>query len=1192
MRTSLTRNLQIGFGLSLLLLVVSSVASFFSIQNLLKSADLVDHSNQVVERLESIMSTMKDAETGQRGYLLTGKDEFLEPYNGAYGKALQLIDQVQRLTIDNPQQQVYSIRMKGVLIRRLSALQTLINKKRSGEAVTVTDLEIGKAAMDDLRKVVDSSEQAERTLLNNRTVSLKQFTSITPLIIVLAALLAISVSVFSYIKVTSDMAARASLQEELTIKDQEISRRINIIQHIAGQISAGEYGVRVNDDEKDSLGSISLALNKMAESLQKSFNILSDNDWMQTGISQLNNQMIGEKPLDVLMADVLRFIAGYTGSQVGALYLLENDDLWLRSSFALTGAPSKIAMGEGLVGQAAKSDHVLWLKEIADEQIQVVHAAGGIKPRNFLIVPIHYESQVKGVIELASVYRFPDRKLEFLKNVADNIGLAVAGAQNRQRLQELLEETQAQSEELQAQHSELENLNTELEAHAQKLQTSEEELRVQQEELQQTNIELSERSRIIQERNIEIQQKAEELERTTRYKSEFMANMSHELRTPLNSILLLSRYLSENSTQNLTAEQIESAGVILSSGNGLLNLIDELLDLSKIEAGKMDLEYQKIPLSELVGAMQSLFAPVAKEKGLQFIINQETVKTIVMETDRMRLEQILKNLLSNAFKFTGKGQVILTVRQPPANPDILEFQVADTGIGIPKDKLGIVFEAFQQADGSTKRKFGGTGLGLSISRQLARLLGGEISVVSDPGKGSVFTLTLPLNRETDHISIPPVIHTENASADQLMTDSNRKKFLVPVMPDDIADDRNEIQPGDKTILIIEDDTPFAKALLNYTHKSGYKGITTVRGDYALQLAIQYQPVAILLDIHLPMKDGWDVMEELKANDATRHIPVHIMSSVEAKKESRLKGAVDFISKPIAVEQMKQMFQKLEEVWSRNPKKVLIVEENARHARALSYFLDTFNVSSTVSGSISESIDALNNKQVDCVIMDMAVPDKKAYETLETIKQNPGLEDLPIIIFTGKHLSAGEETRIRQYADTIVVKTAHSYQRILDEVTLFLHLVENQRNSSARGNPKGRDLLDDVLKDNTVLIADDDVRNIFSMTKSLEKYGMKVITATDGKEALEQLTQHPEISIVLMDMMMPEMDGYESTARIRQNPLFKEIPVIAVTAKAMLGDREKCIAAGASDYISKPVDVDQLTSLLRVWLFDKKNKIKK
>jgi len=1185
MRTTFNRSLQIGFGLSLLLLIISSVASYISIQNLLKSADLVDHSTQVVERLESIISTMKDAETGQRGYLLTGQDEFLEPYNGAYARALQMVDQVQAMTIDNPQQQVNMIRMKGILVRRLSALQAMLDKKRAGETVSVADLRIGKAAMDELRALVSRAEQDERTLLTNRTVALKKFSSTTPLILIFAALLAISVSVFSYIKVTSDMAARARLQEELITKDREISRRVNIIQHIAEQISAGKYDIRVNDDEKDELGNIALALNKMAESLQISFNRLSDNEWMQTGISRLNNQMIGEKPLDILTADVLQFVAGYTGSQVGALYLLENDDLWLQSGFALTGAIPKIVLGEGLVGQAAQSDQILWLKEIDDEQIRVVHATGDIRPRNLLIVPIHYENQVKGVIELASVYNFPDRKLEYVKNVADNIGVAVAGAQNRRRLQELLEETQAQSEELQAQHSELENLNTELEAHTQKLQTSEEELRVQQEELQQTNIELSERSRIIQERNIEIQQKAEELEKTTRYKSEFMANMSHELRTPLNSILLLSRYLSENSTQNLTAEQIESAGVILSSGNGLLTLIDELLDLSKIEAGKMDLEYQTLPLSEIVNTLQSLFAPVAKERHLKFIIKQETGKLTAMETDRMRLEQILKNLLSNAFKFTSDGQIVLTIRQPEANPDIIEFQVTDTGIGISKDKLAMVFDAFQQADGSTKRKFGGTGLGLSISRQLARLLGGEISLASEPGAGSVFTLTVPLTRETAPVLLAPVIYADGKDAEGFANE-NREKFVVPVMPDDIADDRSEVEPGDKTVLIVEDDTPFAKALLNYTRKRGYKGITTVRGDYALELAKQYQPVAILLDIHLPMKDGWDVMAELKADPITRHIPVHIMSSVDAKKESRLKGAVDFISKPVALEQMKVMFQKLEEVWSRNPKKVLIVEENARHARALSYFLETFNVSSAVSGSIGESIEALNNKEVDCVIMDMAVPDKKAYEMLETIKQNPGLEDLPIIIFTGKHLSAGEESRIRQYADTIVVKTAHSYQRILDEVTLFLHLVEKQKRPAGGISLKRNDLLDDVLKDKTILIADDDVRNIFSMTKSLEKYGVKVVTATDGREALEQLALHPEINLVLMDMMMPQMDGYESTTRIRQNAQFKETPVIAVTAKAMLGDREKCIAAGASDYISKPVDIDQLTSLLRVWLFDK------
>lgn len=1187
MRTTLTRNLQIGFGLSLLLLIVSSLASYVSIRNLLESSNLVDHSSQVVSKLENIMSTMKDAETGQRGYLITGQTDFLEPYIGAYDRSIALADQVQDMTKDNAAQQANLANIKTILIKRLNILQQMLDKKKAGGMVTVYDMQAGKQAMDALRKAVSRAETDEKDLLAARVGTLKKFSTFTPLIIVLAAMLAVAISVFSYFKVIGDMAARARLQKQLEDKDAEITRRIDIIQHIAEQISAGDYGIRVDDHEKDELGNISQALNKMAESLEDSFNRLSDNEWMQTGTAHLNDRMIGEKELSILTSDILQFVAGYTMSQVGALYVLDNKALWLQSGFALRGAQEKIALGEGLVGQAALTNQEIWLKEINNNDITVSHATGDIRPQHILVVPIRHESQVKGVIELASVHPYPERKLAFLKNVSENIGIALNSAQNRKRMQELLEETQAQSEELQAQHNELESMNTELEAHTQKLQTSEEELRVQQEELQQTNLELEERNRMINERNQEIQQKAEELEQSTRYKSEFMANMSHELRTPLNSILLLSRYLNENSERNLNPEQVESAGVILSSGNGLLSLIDELLDLSKIEAGKMDLEYQQIPVEAVLNDLRSMFAPIAKEKNLNLLVENRLTGITNIESDRMRLEQILKNLLSNALKFTDKGEVKLELRRSVGKTGILEFIVSDTGIGIPKEKQGLVFDAFQQADGSTKRKFGGTGLGLSISRELARLLGGEISLSSEPGKGSKFILTLPLDRKVLLPAVqPPLAQRENLPA-EIVSPGRSGKYVVPLIPGEVADDRHNLQKGDKITLIIEDDTAFAKALLGFTRKRGYKGIVAVRGDHAVALAQQYQPVAILLDIQLPVKDGWEVMEELKGNSATRHIPVHIMSSIEAKRESRLKGAVDFINKPIALEQMKLMFQKLEEVWSKNPKKVLIVEENARHAQALAYFLETFNVSSAVSQSIRESVDALKNKEVDCVIMDMGLPDKNAYETLETIKQNPGLEDLPIIVFTGKHLSTGEESRIRQYADTIVMKTAHSYQRILDEVTLFLHLVEDQTQNGADRNPLKPGLLNEVLKGKTILIADDDVRNIFSMTRSLEKHGVQVISATDGKEALEQLEKDPKIDLVLMDMMMPEMDGYESTTRIRQDPRFKNLPVIAVTAKAMLGDREKCIAAGASDYISKPVDVDQLTSLLRVWLFDKK-----
>jgi CheY-like chemotaxis protein len=499
----------------------------------------------------------------------------------------------------------------------------------------------------------------------------------------------------------------------------------------------------------------------------------------------------------------------------------------------------------------------------------------------------------------------------------------------------------------------------------------------------------------------------------------------------------------------------------------------------------------------------------------------------------------------------------------------------------------VIFEAFQQADGSTKRQYGGTGLGLSISRELAKLLSGKITVHSEEGQGSEFILTIPVIKDTalqqDNIDTndakPPALIDAEMQV-------NNERFIAEEIPAAIPDDRNEIKAGDKVILIIEDDTAFAKSLLEFTRQNSYKGIVAVRGDEGIELAKKYQPYGILLDLQLPVKSGWQVMNELKSDPETKPIPVHIMSSHELKNKSLLSGAVDFISKPVAFEKMSSIFQKIENALSRHPKKVLLVEENPKHAKALAYFLENFNITTEIKNSISDSIEALSDKSIDCVLLDMGIPTQNSYDTLEQIKKTAGLENLPIIIFTGKNLSYAEEMRIRQYADSIVVKTAHSYQRILDEVSLFLHLVEENKKDKVSHKYKRMGELAEVLKGKTVLIADDDVRNIFSLSKSLENYGMNVISAIDGKDALKQLNTHKHVDIVLMDMMMPEMDGYETTKRIRTNPKYKKLPVIAVTAKAMMGDREKCISAGASDYITKPVDADQLTSLLRVWLYEK------
>ncbi|WP_316819573.1 response regulator [Pedobacter gandavensis] len=1194
---SLRRKLRIGLGLSLLILFISSFASYKSITSLINSAELVQHSNEVITGLEEIISTLKDAETGQRGYLLTGEEVFLDPYNGAKQRANALLQHIGLLTRDNVLQQRQVAKLDEIITGRLKVLEQTITIKRRGGNVSVSELLNGKTYMDSARAVISSMEKEEKRLLEERTADMNKLSRFTPMLIVIAALLAIMITIFFYRKVIFDFNERLKLEEELKEKNEDIDRRIEVVRHTAGQISNGDYDIRLDQDGEDGLGSVAGSLNAMAESLKYSFTLLADKEWLQSGIASLNDQMVGEKSVPQMANDILESIVAHTNSHVAAFYLLEEEShLELIAGYALLEKEKQqnLKLGEGLAGQAWKSAKQILINDIPDEALSISYAAGKTKPRNIVAIPVLRHEELVGVIELGSLNIFTPLHLEFLHTISTNIGIAIHVSQNRKKLQEFLEETQAQAEELQAQHSELEGLNAELEAQTQKIQTSEEELRVQQEELLQSNQELEERTslleeknQLIQERNLDIQQKAEQLEQSTKYKSEFLANMSHELRTPLNSILLLSKLMSDN--KDLDEEYIEYAEVIQSSGQGLLALIDEILDLSKIEAGKMKLEFAEVSMNEVLTDMRVLFAPLAADKKLELELELEDNLPYV-ETDKMRLEQVLKNLLSNAIKFTNNGKVSLSINKDVTGKFLL-FKVKDTGIGIPKNKQAMIFEAFQQADGSTRRNFGGTGLGLSISRELAKLLGGEIKLSSQEQVGSEFSLLIPI-KQTD--AITSVLDTSDLEINakpfysEALVEAPIERFTVQKIPQEIEDDRDSIHPEDKVILIVEDDTNFAKMLLQFTRKRGYKGIVAVRGDVGIELANQYKPLAILLDIQLPVKDGWQVMEELKSNPATKPIPVHIMSSLEVKRESLLKGAVDFINKPVALEHMKEIFQKLEDAFSRSPKKVLIVEENKQHAEALSFFLSNYNIHTEVVDNVGESIGALHKKEVDCVILDMGIPDKSAYETLETIKKSQGLENLPIIIFTGKNLSKGEEIRIKQYADSIVLKTAHSYQRILDEAGLFLHLVEEKETEGKHKKQISEQLggLYEVLNNKTVLIADDDVRNIFSLTKALEQHKMKVLAATDGKEALQLLKDNPTVNVVLMDMMMPEMDGYESTREIRKIPAFKQLPVLAVTAKAMMGDREKCIAAGASDYISKPVDIDQLISLLRVWLYDK------
>lgn len=1202
MPKKILRNLQFGVGLSLVILIASSIASYLSIQNQMNHRESVGKSRRAVTAVKDVLVALLDAETGNRGYQLTGRESFLEPYNRSLNEYSKAIEQAKSLDVSDPKQQQLLNILEENVEKSIANLRFYVDNRRKGIVMSQQQILESKAYMDKCREVVNSFVKNEENQLEIKSKDLNKSSNTTVIFIVFSALSAVVVTAFFYLKLRNDLVRREKLERALRSKDIEISRRVSAIQKIANRVANGDYTQTLTDDAQDDLGDLVDSLNHMKESLRKSFDQINKSDWKQKGLALLNESLVGNKSVKEVSEASLNQLIEYGGCINGSLYLIDEGWLKLAAAFGLENNMKKtFEIGEGMIGQTFVNKKEQVHNDLKEGDFVVSFASSKLKINGLLLIPIFYGGHTIGVLELASTTNFDQDKVNYFVECTRNIGMALNAAKGREKEQHLLEETQAQSEELQVQHAELENLNTELEAQTQKLQASEEELKVQQEELMQANAELEERSRLLEdknhliaERNNEIQKKVEELALSTKYKSEFLANMSHELRTPLNSILLLSRLMAENPEENLNEDQVESAKVIQSSGSSLLTLIDEILDLAKIESGKMTLEYHDVEIDEIVKDLKNLFNPVFQEKKLQFNIDisEEIQKTI--KTDRLRVDQVLRNLLSNALKFTTEGNITLNIKEDPKKKDFIIFSVKDTGIGIAEDKQKIIFEAFQQADGSTRRKFGGTGLGLSISREIARLLGGELILTSKVNEGSEFSLIIPVKEisnidpiETDQNLVE--IIREDVSEIKNILDDGETEYYNTIntleIPENVDDDRDQINDGDKIILIIEDDTNFAKALLKYARMQNYKGIVVVRGDHGLSAALQYKPQAILLDVQLPVKDGWQVMDELKSTPETKHIPVHMMSVLHVKKESLMKGAIDFINKPVALDQMTDVFRKIEEALQKGPQKVLIVEENAKHASALSYFLSNFNISLSVENNVLDSVKALTTDHVDCVILDIGASKGNEYQIVESIKSYEGLENLPIIIFTERNLSTSEELKIKQYADSIVVKTAHSYQRILDEVGLFLHLVEEKNSSLENVRSKTLGSLTEVLSGKKILITDDDARNIFSLTKALEKYKVEAVVAMDGKHALQQIKENPDVDVILMDMMMPEMDGYETIREIRKMPKFARLPIIAITAKAMIGDRQKCIDAGASDYISKPVDIDQLLSLLRVWLYE-------
>src|SRR6476646_9867818 len=896
--------------------------------------------------------------------------------------------------------------------------------------------------------------------------------------------------------------------------------------------------------------------------------------------------------------------------------------LRLVSSYAYKrrkGIANVFALGEGLVGQAALERKPILITQAPEDYIAIGSGLGESAPVNIVVLPVLFEDQVMAVIEMASFTTYSDAHLTLLEQLSETLGVVLNTIVATMRTEELLQqsqgltlELQSQSEELQSQRDELERTNQELEEQARSLKASEELLQQQQEELQQTNEELEEKAALLAEQNarieqkntevetarMELEEKAEQLALSSKYKSEFLANMSHELRTPLNSLLILAKLLSDNQEGTLSEKQVEFARTIYNAGSDLLELINDILDLSKVEAGKMDVNPQQVEPAAVADFVERTFRPVADQQSLEFGVKLEDGLPVSIVTDEQRLQQVLKNLLSNAFKFTAEGAVRLTVSPAPAGTrfgeetlktaeTVVQFQVTDSGIGIPDDKLRLIFEAFQQADGTTSRRYGGTGLGLSISREIARLLGGEIRVASEPGKGSSFTLFLPrVAPEQEHSGDEPV--GSDAITTEAAPDFDPTALLSPEPA--VDDDRADIADGDRVVLIVEDDEDFARTELDMARGRGFKGIVAVRGDEGLQLAHEYKPDAIILDMRLPIRSGWDVLDHLKRHPDTRHIPVHIVSGgVEngGVQEALRAGAVAVLEKPVEHDLLDSTYSRILEFVERDTRRLLVVDDDEVQRQAIIELIGSGeDVEIVAVGSSEEALELLDDddKGFDCMVLDLKLPKMSGFALLEKVKTDERFRRLPVIVYTGRDLTRREETRLKKYAETIIVKDVRSPERLLDETALFLHRVESKLPSEKRRMLEQLHSSDDVFKGKRVLIADDDVRNVFALASVLEREGMEVLFAENGNEEISTLRDDPKVDLVLMDIMMPELDGYEAMRRIRELPQFAKLPIISLTAKAMKGDREKSIASGASDYITKPVDTDQLLSLMRVWLY--------
>ncbi|MBV8853845.1 MAG: response regulator [Sinobacteraceae bacterium] len=1087
----------------------------------------------VMQQIETLMSLMKDAETGQRGYLLTGEETYVEPFTATRAAINGELDNTRVLLSGRTEQLARLGSLQQLIELKLNELRETIEQRRNGDtagALRTVRTDRGKIYMDRIRNIATQMQATE--------------------------------------------------QRELTQRQQEWESS----EAVSTGVTFGGSAVLL------------LLITFAGFATSRDYRASQSQIWIRSGQMALGRRLQGEQRLDKLGENVLEFLAEYMGARVGAVYLADGPDLFRRiAGYALPAeAPQSLRAGDGLLGQAAKENRPLRVQQLPQDYLPVVSATGRSRPRELLIAPASIDSRVQGVLELGFFRTVQSEDEELLGRVSEILAVAIRGAKDRTRLEELLEETQRQGEELQMQQEELRVNNEELEVQARSLKESQAQLQAQQAELVQTNTQLEEQAQILEHQKDELSaaqtvlaQKASDLERANQYKSEFLANMSHELRTPLNSSLILAKILADNRAGNLTPEQVRFAQTISSAGNDLLAIINDILDLSKIEAGKVELSPEPVQLSNLLDNLQKQFQPVANQKHLGLSLSVDPGAPAQLHTDSQRVAQILRNLISNALKFTERGEVTLRVSAGPAHT--VNFAVRDTGIGISEHQREIIFDAFRQADGSTHRKYGGTGLGLTISRDLARLLGGDITVASTPGEGSVFTLNLPAvfsGAKPQPISPLPPAPTIQDAAHLARPAAVAEPALIAAPA--IEDDSKTLRSDAPLILIVEDDPAFATILRDTAHELGFQCIITHSANDGVTAAATYRPKAILLDMHLPDHPGLSVLDQLKRNPQLRHIPVHVLSVEDYSQQALAMGAAGYALKPVRREHLMDAMRRLEGKFSQRVRRVLVVEDDERQRESIRQLLENEDVHITAARNAADALGSLRTNTFDCVVMDLNLPDVSGHELLQRMAEAEDVAFPPVIVYTGRSLTGDEEQSLRRFSRSIIIKDARSPERLLDEVTLFLHQVEARLPAERqRMLQQARDR-DAALEGRRILVVEDDVRNIFALSSLLEPKGAKIEIARNGREAIETLARNGSgsgapIDLVLMDIMMPEMDGLTAMREIRKRAEWRRLPIIALTAKAMRDDQEKCLAAGANDYIAKPLDVEKLLSLVRVWM---------